>query len=68
MGRNKNKEVKKTPKSTIALPKTKKMAESEEPVKNEEKYLRVAPATKETKVIIKIQQKLNKCQSLSRSN
>jgi hypothetical protein len=50
MAKNKNKGEKKAPTTTFAMPKTKKMAESEEPVKNEEKYLRVVPATAETKV------------------
>jgi hypothetical protein len=50
MAKNKNRGEKKTPATAIALPKNKKVQEDDEPVKNEEKYLRVVPATAETKV------------------
>jgi hypothetical protein len=51
MAKNKSKNKGNTQKAPGAytLPKVKKMAESEEPVQNEEKYMRVAPAA-ETKV------------------
>ena len=53
MAKNKNKNNGNAQKAsgTYTLPKVKKMAESEEPVQNEEKYMRVAPAA-ETKVNI----------------
>lgn len=49
MAKNKNKGNNQKAPGTYTLPKVKKMAESEEPVQNEEKYMRVAPAA-ETKV------------------
>ncbi|CEP18947.1 hypothetical protein [Parasitella parasitica] len=50
MTKNKNKTIKQKTPGLHALPKAKKIVESEEPVQNEEKYMRVAPAA-ETKNI-----------------